>query len=634
MKKKIAVYANGWSFEALSSAMEGIKRFAEKEDFDIFTFTSFASYSEHVELMQGELNIYKLCEPEEYDGIIVFSAMLNSVKTAVSICLDAKQKNVPVISIGMEQDGISSICVSNQSGMRALVEHLITVHGVKRVCFVAGTEDHVDSVERLQVTKAVLEEHGLTLAEEDIGYGQWSNRHTVDFVNRVLASDRGLPDAFVCANDTMALAVCNEMENKGYEVPGDVIVTGFDHWEEGMYYYPALTSVQQGYDELGYQACEMIFDSIRGEQEIKHVEVPSHLAIGESCGCDGGRLYARLRHLYCKHSYQRNTDARLLEQNERVMRERIAEVSSYRSMKRRLQDHFLVNHQFEGEGFYLILYAEYFENVMASEKEIWEKGFGDRLEVVVSLRDGVIRDGDKVNPQMLVPGYRKEENRQHAYYFFPLHFYQYNYGYIVFTDEAKIMKDVNMLYPYLEKLQQSLKLLRINLRLTMLYDKDPMTGLYNRFVYESKAIPLYQESLQKLTTMMVMFVDINYMKRINDRFGHLHGDNAIKTVVAAIQKNIQKDWIAVRFGGDEFLIIAPDCDEYKALEVKEAILDYLERKNKDISQPYDISVSCGYVITDPQKRHGMTLQDYIQEADRLMYEIKQEVHAKDGRVHG
>ena len=182
----------------------------------------------------------------------------------------------------------------------------------------------------------------------------------------------------------------------------------------------------------------------------------------------------------------------------------------------------------------------------------------------------------------------------------------------------------------MQKLQQSLKLLRTNLRLQLLYDKDPMTGLYNRFGYENKALPLYQESLRNDSAMMVMFVDINYMKRINDQFGHIHGDNAIKTVAESIKVNAKEGWIAVRFGGDEFLIIAPNCDEKEAIETREKILDFLEGRNNDGSQPYKISASCGYVVTDPVHGRDNSLQEYIKEADQLMYAIKQEVHARDG----
>ena len=130
---------------------------------------------------------------------------------------------------------------------------------------------------------------------------------------------------------------------------------------------------------------------------------------------------------------------------------------------------------------------------------------------------------------------------------------------------------------------------------------------------------------------MVMFVDINYMKRINDEFGHLHGDNAIMTVVSAIKANIREDAIAVRFGGDEFLIISPVADEKEASAVRNSILGFLYDKNLEKSVPYEISVSIGFVVTDPESRPDATLEDYIREADKLMYEIKKEMHMKNDR---
>ena len=127
------------------------------------------------------------------------------------------------------------------------------------------------------------------------------------------------------------------------------------------------------------------------------------------------------------------------------------------------------------------------------------------------------------------------------------------------------------------------------------------------------------------------FVDINYMKRINDEFGHLHGDNAIKTVAAAISANISEDAIPVRYGGDEFLIIASCRDTASAEQTKNSILKFLEDKNSEKSAPYDISVSIGYTVSDPAARPDAVLSDYIREADRLMYEIKKEMHMKNDR---
>ena len=632
MKKKIAICANGWNYDSLQRALKGITEYAKKEDFDTFVFMNFASYSEHVTIMQGELNVFNLIEPENYDGIIVFSTHLNSPKTAEELCRRANEKRVPVVSVGVEMEGIDSICVRNEDGMRELVEHLLEKHDIKKAFFIGGTKDHIDSLARLNTTRQVLGEHGITLTDDEVGYGRWGNRHTSELVDKVIDSGN-IPDVFICANDIMAMAAATELEKRGYPAPDKILVTGYDNCSEGKMFYPALSSVEQNYEAIGYRACELIFERICGRIKTERETIPSRFVCGESCGCKGEEDYFSKRILYCRHSYQRNSDARQLEQNERVMRQWLSDMPNYKVMKETLQDHYKNNHQFEGRGFYIVINSEYFRDVMSSEKELWERGKESEAEVVVALKDGELRTDLSVDWKTIIPGYSKESGKQDVFFILPMHYFEYNYGYVVITDFPYIMSE-DMLYPYMEKLQQSLKLMRINLRLKMLYDKDQMTGLFNRFGYEEKALPLYEESVRNQTGTMVMFVDINYMKRINDEFGHLHGDNAIKTVVAAIDDNLGEHGIGVRFGGDEFLVIEPDCDEEKAAGIKRSILGFLEKRNKEKTVPYDISVSVGFVVTDPKNRPTATLQDYIREADKLMYEIKKEMHKENDRRQG
>ena len=630
MKKKIAVCANGWNDDSLFAALEGIKEYAQKEDFDIFVYISFASYSEQKALMQGELNIYKLMHPEDYDGVIVLSTAINSVETAISLCKDCVEKNIPVVSVGMEIEGAHSVCVSNDEGMRDLVTHLVEKHDVKRVFFIGGTPDHVDSIARLDVTKDVLDKHGISFTEKDYAYGRWSNRHTADIIDGIIDSKEGLPDVIICANDIMAMAACTQLEDRGYYVPEDVIVTGFDNCREGQFFYPAMSTVDQSYRQIGYKACELIYSELNGNTDIFRETVPSRFSCGQSCGCQGEKDYEGLRIEYCRQSFKRSINAKVLEQNERVMRQWMADMPDYKAIKETLRRHYETNHQFEGEGFHICVYEDFFLNVMASEQEIWEKGRSSKIEPLVSLVNGKIVDGLKVGSGSAVPGYSKEPGVSHVFFFMPMHHFENNYGYVVVTDFPYIITE-NMLYPYMEKLQQSIRLMRINLRLKALSDRDQMTGLFNRFGYENKALPLYETSLLNMSRIMVMFVDINYMKRINDEFGHLHGDNAIMTVVSAIKANIRDDAIAVRFGGDEFLIISPVSGEREASMVRNSILGFLYDRNIEKTVPYEISVSIGYVVTDPESRPDAGLEDYIKDADKLMYEIKKEMHMQNDR---
>ena len=253
MKKKIAVYANGFNLESLRQALYGIREYTKTEDFDIFIFMCCASYGEDHAHNQGELSIYHLGRMEDFDGIIVFSNQLNAPRTATNLCLEAKEKNIPVVSIGMPIEGIPFISFTNEEGMRDLVTHLVEDHGVKHIIFLAGPADHIDSNTRLEVTRSVLEEHGLELKKEDIVYGDWGNVPARKLVHRLVESN-SFPDAIVCANDIMAMAVMSEFIGMGYSVPQDMVITGFDNHPYGQNYFPALTTVDTNFKEIGYRS--------------------------------------------------------------------------------------------------------------------------------------------------------------------------------------------------------------------------------------------------------------------------------------------------------------------------------------------------------------------------------------------
>ena len=243
----------------------------------------------------------------------------------------------------------------------------------------------------------------------------------------------------------------------------------------------------------------------------------------------------------------------------------------------------------------------------------------------MAVREGRLVEAESVGSDKLIPGYRKKKKEQHVYYLMPLHYFNNNYGYVVLADRPYVLNE-SMIYQYLEKIMQSIRLIRVNLRLKQLYDKDAMTGLYNRFGYENKALPLYEESLKKQSRLTVLFVDINSMKTINDTYGHEQGDVAIRTVAAAIEDNLQKEWVAVRYGGDEFLVIVPDCGKQKAATVRKRIEQRIEERRTGIGLEYSLTASIGYVTSDPVQRPDASLWDYVREADALMYDIKKKMH--------
>ena len=635
MKNRIAVFSNGYNGSITLKAIEGIKKYAEIKDFDVHFYIGFAASRRKNAVNIGQFNIYKLARLEEYDGLIVFSSLLNDPALAKNAIKSARDKGIPVVSVGMEVKGVPSVSINNSDGMRELVEHLITVHKVKKVAYIGGTKDHLDSIERLNVIQEVLKKHGLKLPKKNIFYGEWGNEMSIAAADKLAENPDKMPDAIICANDIMALAVQIELRNLGYKIPKDVIVTGFDHIGEGRIAYPALTTVDQDYVTVGYNCCKIIYDMIDGKKKTRYSLVSSKMVIGESCGCNQDKMnpFDISRRDYCCGVHAKSKLADYFNRFMRDERKAILNSSDYEDMKTNLRTLYARSHEYIGGNFCIMLNRFFFEDFSSEEDEMLGMGYSSSFDVAAALSDGIISDKgiDKVKRR---PGFIKIPGEQHVYFFYPLHDDQYNYGYVVFRDGTYIIKEDFRIYEYLEKLEQSFMEFRIKMRLDManrelrdLYDKDPMTGLYNRFCFISHAVPIVEESCINNRQALIMFVDINNMKKINDRYGHIYGDKAINTVSDAIRSSINEDTaIGIRYGGDEFVIIAGNASAEDAEKIKRSLTSYIDKENKRGMNPFKFSVSIGYVLTDPKSKRSVN--DYVDEADRLMYEIKNEYHKK------
>lgn len=130
---------------------------------------------------------------------------------------------------------------------------------------------------------------------------------------------------------------------------------------------------------------------------------------------------------------------------------------------------------------------------------------------------------------------------------------------------------------------------------------DDLTGIYNRR-FINRNLPLEIELIRtnKLDKAAVIMLDIDDFKEINDIYGHLVGDNALKEIAATISANIRKesDWVA-RYGGDEFIILLKNADEKIAKKVIKSIEREINNKIIIDSNPQvKITASIGIHIVD------------------------------------
>ncbi len=160
-------------------------------------------------------------------------------------------------------------------------------------------------------------------------------------------------------------------------------------------------------------------------------------------------------------------------------------------------------------------------------------------------------------------------------------------------------------------------------------DVDYLTGALNRRGLDIRMEEAVKNATVSKRAFSAIMLDIDKFKTINDTYGHHEGDNALKTVSEVLFKVFSRGAHIGRFGGDEFCIITDIRDEKKLAEKIEIVEDELDILNYRREFPYDIEVSMGYMIYDPDSK--LSAKEFQMAIDELMYIQKREHHLADNR---
>jgi diguanylate cyclase (GGDEF)-like protein/PAS domain S-box-containing protein len=149
---------------------------------------------------------------------------------------------------------------------------------------------------------------------------------------------------------------------------------------------------------------------------------------------------------------------------------------------------------------------------------------------------------------------------------------------------------------------------------------DQMTGLYNRRGFLTLAEQQLKISDRTRNALLLIFIDLDGMKWINDTLGHKKGDEALVEVADILKKSFRKSDIIARVGGDEFAVLALGAAmEYRNI-IQGRVEHYVEIANSHKNRDYRISMSIGIVRYDPD--NPRPLDELMTSADALMYDQK------------
>lgn len=148
-----------------------------------------------------------------------------------------------------------------------------------------------------------------------------------------------------------------------------------------------------------------------------------------------------------------------------------------------------------------------------------------------------------------------------------------------------------------------------------------LTKVYNRNYFEQEIPKEIEKAKRYNYPISVIMIDIDNFKNINDTYGHIIGDMVLNEVAGTIKKSIRKVDIPIRYGGEEFLIIAPHTDSKGAYRIAERIRKNIQNNTIRIGEfTINITVSLGVTQLDPKRK----FEDTIKIADKALYIAKKE----------
>ncbi len=250
----------------------------------LICFTSGALRSYHG--FEAKRNIlYDLVTPHTLDGLVISGALGHNIGVAEMQALCSRYHPMPIVSIALPMPGIPGLRANSLSGMRRIVDHLLDVHGKRRVAFIRGPLGQQEAEERYQAYCESLKAHGIRLNPKLIVNGDYTYDSGLRAAKMLLdQAGRGF-DAVVAANDMMALGAIQVFSAQGINVPNDVAVTGFDDTDNGRYNQPPLTTVRQSPYEQGMRAAHMLFDMLADKAIPEQLLASAVPVIRQSCGC-------------------------------------------------------------------------------------------------------------------------------------------------------------------------------------------------------------------------------------------------------------------------------------------------------------------------------------------------------------
>jgi len=223
--------------------------------------------------------------PHNTDGLLVFSDGLVDEDLA-----HLNASAFPMVLLYRTSPtslNIPSVTAENKEIAHKLVEHLIQVHGKRRILFFCGPIHQEDANLREEGYRSALAANGIPLREDLILRGEFDRDIAYQVLNDFLDHEKRVAfDAAFTGDDDSAIGVLQALHEHEYRIPEDVAVVGFDDLSFARFLDPPLTTVRAPTESVGRIAAEKLFAILENRSSNEAVVLPTEIILRRSCGCN------------------------------------------------------------------------------------------------------------------------------------------------------------------------------------------------------------------------------------------------------------------------------------------------------------------------------------------------------------
>ncbi len=292
-QNSICIMIGDVSFDFSAELMKGIFDSAAKEEIRLLLMMGMPRHAAHLERSSAQNTSYHYNSIYDYallsgaDAYVFSCGALSGFESENTYQQFLKRfEGKPYVILQENIETVtphtSCITVDNYSSFSQCIEHLILVHGCRKIGFVGGLKEHPDTRDRLDAYRQTMEKHGNPVTDAMIVYGdysEYSDRQVAELFDR----NPGL-EAIAFCNDEMAKGGYRECARRGLKVGVDIAITGFDNYSASRFLVPPLTTISQNTYQMGEMAVKQATALMKGKR-VKPVKLKTDLFIRRSCGC-------------------------------------------------------------------------------------------------------------------------------------------------------------------------------------------------------------------------------------------------------------------------------------------------------------------------------------------------------------